>query len=572
MAVNNGLIYLVEDGDLLGDRIHEVDLSSGFVIRTFIPPFAEGSFNSAGAFATPDNLNTPVSGTPVPELAILDTTMLDYMKLHDISAGVLGVMRDGAIVYRRSFGWRDAERENALPSYAIMRLASCTKPITAAAIRKLVIDGEISLNDRVFDNGNNGGLLNYVPFGTPDSRIYDITVEHLLHHEGGWDRDIAGDLTYRELQIADEMNITSPPGRDATVRWIMGQPLQYDPGTVYAYSNIGYMLLGLIVEEVSGNSHLTFLRENIFEPMGVSANRVEQGRTFEVDHDAREPWYNHNGYTGENVFYPTYHPSEFVYQPYGSWDHEARIGQGGIVTGPVPLLKFLDTYQVNGDDIGGPRPAPGSWNWNHTGGFAGTSTLARQRGSGINYVVLFNKSKTYGEDYSTEIRAILDNVLSNINNWPTTDVTRNTANDFQLPNGELVFGGFAELEESDDLDLVARRRGSDLQARVVIEAQTTARIFAPDILEFNLECAVFARGIVNQSIDMYNNRSQQWEQVDSRVASRFVDRAVSVAPRGDLTRFVDARDGTVRVRCRFESPSPRQQFSVNIDQIGWDIE
>lgn len=572
LAVNNGLIYLVEDGDLLGDRIHEVDLSSAFVIRTFIPPFAAGSFNSAGAFATPDNLNTPMSGTPVPELAILDTTMLDYMKLHDIGAGMLGVMKDGVIVYRRGFGWRDAERENKLPSYAIMRLASCTKPITAAAIRKLVADGDISLGDRVFSDGSNGGLLNYVPFGTPDSRIYDITVEHLLHHEGGWDRDIAGDLTYRELQIAEDMGIPSPPGRDATVRWIMGQPLQFTPGSTSAYSNIGYLLLGLIVEQESGDSHLTFLRENIFEPMGVAANQVEQGHTFDVNQDAREPWYNHNGYTGDNVFYPTYHPSELVWQPYGSWDHEARIGQGGLVAGPVPLLKFLDTYQVNGDLIGGPRPAPGSWNWNHTGGFPGTSTLVRQRGSGINYVVLFNKRTTYGGDYSGEIKSIMDELLDRITDWPTVDVTRNTANDFQLQNGELVFGGFAELEESDDLDLVARRRSTDLQSRVVIEFATTARIFDPDIFEFQLECAVFARGLVNQSIDMYNLRNQQWEQVDSRAASHFVDRTVSVSPRSDYDQFIDPRDGTVRVRCRFESPSQRQQFSVNIDMIGWDIE
>jgi CubicO group peptidase (beta-lactamase class C family) len=570
LAVNNGFAYLVEDGNLLGDRIHEVDLSSGFVTRTFIPPFAAGGANSAGAFATPDNLNTPVGGVPVPELAILDTTMIDYMRLRDISAGTLSVMRDGVIVYHRVFGWRDAERQNNLPSYTIMRLASVTKPLTAAAIRELINDGLLSLNRRVFNNGNNNGILTYTPFGTPDPRIYDITVDHLLHHEGGWDRSIAGDLTYRELQIADEMNIDSPPGRDATVRWIMGQPLQFDPGSDSAYSNIGYLLLGLIVEEISGDSHLTFLRNNVFAPLGVSGNQVEMGHTFDINQDAREPWYNHNGYTGDNVFYPAYHPQEFVWEPYGSWDHEARIGQGGVVASPIAVLRFLGAYRVNGDNIGVPTTTPATWN--HTGGFPGTSTLARQRSDGINYVVLFNKQATYGDSYSNEIRGILDDVLGRISDWPTADVTWTNVNEFTIPNGQLVSGGLEELEESDDLDLVARRNVNDVRSRIFIEARTTSRVHNPVNLQVTLEGAVFARGRVDQSVDLFNHRSQQWERVDTRAAAQFIDRVTTITPDGDLIRFVDPQDGTVMIRCRFESVSPRQQFALYLDQLVFRIQ
>lgn len=569
VAVNNGLIYLVEDGDLAGDRIHEVDLSSGFVIRTFNTPFSEGSFNSAGAFATPDSINTPVSGVPVPELAILDATMLNYMRARDIGAAVLGVSKGGVIVYRRAFGWRDAERQNNLPSYTIMRLASVTKPVTAAAIMELVNDGQISLNDFVFNNGSNNGLLTYTPFGTASPLIYAITVRDLLQHEGGWDSGTTGDLTYMELQIASEMGISSPPGRDATVEWIMGQPLQYVPGTVNAYSNIGYLLLGLIVEEVSGQSHLDFLRDEVFEPMGVFGSQIQWSRTFEVDHDAREPWYNHNGYRSENVFYPTFHPDEFVYSPYGGWDQEARIGQGGIVASPVAILKLLDNYQVFGSNIGGP---PLSGNWSHTGSYTGTNTLARQRSDDVNYVVLFNKRTTYGNSYAGEIANLLDDVISGISDWPDVDVTGSFVNQFVLPAGQLVFGGLEDIEESDDLDLVARRSNSDLQSRVFIQVSATARVRDPDIFEFRLESAVFARGLVNQSIDLFNYRSEEWEQVDARPASRFVDNVVSVEPDGDLIRFVDPRDGTVQARVRYESPSPRQQFSVNIDQMIFSIE
>ena len=279
------------------------------------------------------------------------------------------------------------------------------------------------MSDFVFDNGNNGGILNIDPFGTPDPRIYTITVENLLQHRGGWDRGIAGDHTYRETQIATALGLPSPPGRLATVRWIMGRPLQYDPGTTYAYSNIGFLLLGMIVEEVAGQSHDDFVHDSLFSPLGVSSHQIFVGRTFESDNDPREPWYNGNGFKHANVFYPDFDASLVVQGPYGSWDHEARIGQGAWVANPLALLEYLDKYQVNGDNIGGPRLPPGNWQWNHTGALSGTNTLARQRGDGINYVVLFNKRPTYGSQYSSQIRGILDPIFDGISNWPTDDVT-----------------------------------------------------------------------------------------------------------------------------------------------------
>ena len=90
-------------------------------------------------------------------------------------------------------------------------------------------------------------------------------MNHLLQHTGGWDRDAPGidDLTYKERTIASQMGVPSPPGRDLTLNWILGEPLHHDPGTTYAYSNIGYMALGMIVEKYSGKKHIDFLREDV---------------------------------------------------------------------------------------------------------------------------------------------------------------------------------------------------------------------------------------------------------------------------------------------------------------------
>lgn len=340
-----------------------------------------------------------------------ETLMTAFMLRHDIEAGALGIMRNGDIVFERGFGWKDVQRQVALPPDAMMRLASVSKPITAAAIRALVVDGLIQLDDRAFDVGQaSGGLLPLDPFPTlGDARLADVTVLHLLQHRGGWDRAIAGDLTYREIDIADAMSVASPPGRINTVRYILGQPLEFTPGSSYAYSNIGFLVLGLVIEEVTGRDYLSYVFETVLEPLGVPPADFVQGRTFPQDRDEREPWYDHSG-TGPNVFDPTGPP---VRLPDGSWHHEARIAQGGLVAPTRTILEFLDVYQIAGDGIGTRRSgSEGSgWRWNHTGSLPGTNTLARQRGDGINYVVLFNSRPSSGTSYSTLIRSDIDAIL-----------------------------------------------------------------------------------------------------------------------------------------------------------------
>ncbi|MCP4847005.1 MAG: beta-lactamase family protein, partial [Verrucomicrobiaceae bacterium] len=270
------------------------------------------------------------------------------------------------------------------------------------------------------------GILDYNAFGTRDARLTDITVNHLLQHRGGWDRDAPGipDHTYQEKQIANEMGIDSPPSRVNIVRWIMGQPLQFAPGTNTAYSNIGFLLLGLIVEEVSGGSLLDYLEENVLTPIGITTSQITYGRTFKIDQDAREPYYDAGASTASNVFFPASSNDPLVERPYGSWNHEARIGQGAIIADPFAILAYLAAHQVAGGNIGGPRPAPGNWTWSHTGSLWGTESLARQRGDGINYAVMFNKRATSGTSYALQMRNTLDDIIESgtIGSWPTTDV------------------------------------------------------------------------------------------------------------------------------------------------------
>jgi len=366
-----------------------------------------------GGLTACSSTTAPTAGLPDtgPTLERFDSLMLSFMARHGIGAGALGIMRGGEVVYEEGFGWQDASHQTVLPDDALMRLASVTKPLTASAIRKLESRGQLALDDHAFNLGQEGGgILELVPFPMPgDPRLEEITVRDLLRHRGGWDRDIAGDLTYREIQIAGEMGVPSPPGRENTVRYILGRPLEHEPGSVYAYSNIGFLVLGLIVEEVTGTDHLEYIRSEILAPLGVPATELILGRTFPTDRDPREPWYDSNALSS-NVFDPT---GALVRAPDGGWHHEARVGQGGLVASTYALLEWLDDYIVSGDEIGAQRSGTegAGWRRNHTGSLSGTNTLARQRGDGVNYVVLFNKRPSSSTSYSTLIRGEIDALL-----------------------------------------------------------------------------------------------------------------------------------------------------------------
>ncbi len=344
------------------------------------------------------------------------TALLEqFTEQHGIGAAALGVMWNGDIIYEGATGFMDAERRIPVVRDVMMRIASVTKPITAAAIRQLAADGRLSLDDPVFDLGQpGGGLLALDPFPRlGDPRLEQITVLHLLRHEGGWDREVAPDWVFREIEIAEAMSLPSPPGRENTVRFVLGQPLQFDPGAQSAYSNIGYLVLGLIIEEVSGQDYMTYVRENIFAPLGVPAGDVIQGRTLPGDRSEREPWYDAEG-TGPNVFAPS---GRRVRWPDGGWDHEAMIGHAGLVASTRALLAFIEAYEVWGDGIGRRRGGgedSGWWRF-HTGTLRGTNALVYQRGNGINYAVLFNRRAAVSDRsyYVKQFMEVLNEQLVN---------------------------------------------------------------------------------------------------------------------------------------------------------------
>jgi len=128
------------------------------------------------------------------------------------------------------------------------RLASLAKPVTAAAVLRLVDEKRISLDTPVPEAGPG------------------ITVRHLLQHSGGWDRSIAGDPIGNPATVTD---IGVSPPYDCMDIAKRLPPAQFRPGTRYAYSNIGYCWLGHIIEQRTGQSYAQYVEREVLASRGA---------------------------------------------------------------------------------------------------------------------------------------------------------------------------------------------------------------------------------------------------------------------------------------------------------------
>ncbi len=163
----------------------------------------------------------------------------------------------------------EANVETGLPMKTadIFMIGSITKTFTATLVLQLVDDGKVNLEDK---------LEKYVPDFPNSDRI---TIRQLLTHTSGIPEWAADD------EIREE--VVNEPGKGWTVEKmieIVGQqPLLFEPGTDYSYANVGYFLLGAVIEKASGKSVEENIKERIAEPLGLENTFLPDGPTFKGD-------------------------------------------------------------------------------------------------------------------------------------------------------------------------------------------------------------------------------------------------------------------------------------------------
>jgi CubicO group peptidase (beta-lactamase class C family) len=167
-----------------------------------------------------------------------------------VPGAALLVVHDGKTVVRRSYGKSNLEDGPVGTPETNFRLASVTKQFTAAAVLLLAEDRKLTLDDRV---------KKWLP--SLPSALDSVTITHLLTHTSGIVdyEDVIPSGTKAQLHDVDVLHLLEP--QDSTY---------FKPGTSYRYSNSGYALLALIVERASGKSFATFLRDRIFQPLGMT--------------------------------------------------------------------------------------------------------------------------------------------------------------------------------------------------------------------------------------------------------------------------------------------------------------
>ncbi|MCA9212512.1 MAG: serine hydrolase, partial [Planctomycetales bacterium] len=390
------------------------------------------------------------TGERQPEFGDVDAVLANFLKTHRIPGASLAITDGSRLVYARGFGYADVGRREPVTPQSLFRIASISKPITAAAILRLVDQAKLSLDDKVLD------IIKYDPYlegdAKSDERQNDITIRDLLQHRGGWDRDQSFDAMFMSTEFSQLLGVVPPASPETIIRVMLGKPLDFAPGQRYAYSNYGYSLLGRVIETVTGKPYEEYVKHDVLSPIGVSAMCI--GATRLDGRKENEVRY-YDPRLGSSVFAEDLGSS--VPQPYGAWHLEAMDSHGAWLASASDLVRFASNLDSPEDSIlsaesisemtkrpeglaghtedGTPKSNYYGLGWSvtrddngrlrlsHSGSLPGTNTILIRRPDGRNVALLFNTRVTAKE--SRVVGAVLpdlENAIDNVKQWPKHDL------------------------------------------------------------------------------------------------------------------------------------------------------
>lgn len=394
------------------------------IVDRLEPEWFESAFLAVRSLPTAVEVESgppPVTGKPNRGFAPFDELMQSVLEEFGVPGAALAVARNGNLVYARGYGYADLKAKQPVMPTSLFRIASISKPITAAAVLKLVERRKLSLDDKVsqlLDLGKPGG--EHSPADAPADAWREVTIRHLLQHTGGWDREKSFDPMFRSVEFAREAGMEPPADASAVIRAMLRRELDFHPGERAAYSNFGYCLLGRVVEKAAGEPYAQAVYKLVLTPMGIQ--RMKLARTHVEDRAPGEVRYYVLGAerTGKSVFSGDLDAA--VPLPYGAWCIETMDAHGGWLASAVDLVRFgtqlesklLSTKSVQAmtelppgaagyESNGAPKDvyyglgwcvrrvdAEGHVNIWHTGALDGTSALLVRRHDGLCWAVLFN--------------------------------------------------------------------------------------------------------------------------------------------------------------------------------------
>lgn len=249
--------------------------------------------------------------------AHMDKRIPDLMKLYRIPGCNIALIHGHEIVWVKSFGYADLESRRILTDNTPMSVQSITKSVTAWGVMKLAEKGLIDLDAPVMS------YLTSWQFPQTDYAVEKVTIRRLLSHTAG-------------MPIGDFTDIYSPGEEMPSLREKLTQEaiLFREPGTGFSYSNVGYHLLELLIEDVTGQSFAEYIRSEVLIPLGMET------ATFEVDDAMMQ--YPPTGYTLSGKPVPVYvYPQKASGGLFATAEDIARFALAGMQENSVLSADYV---------------------------------------------------------------------------------------------------------------------------------------------------------------------------------------------------------------------------------------
>ena len=405
------------------------DLTFGYSGRTEV-------LENMSAFKPKHSSSLSNFSSDIEAFAPMDLAIERFIRQWGVAGASVAVAKDGRLVYAKGFGYSNREDGEPMQPSNILRVASVSKLITAVAVMKLVEDGMLSLNQKVF--GGKGVLNHYVYSDYIDERVEEITVKQLLNHSAGWTTRW-GDHLFMQESIARQLNKELPLTSDDIICFALAKRLHFAPGSGSSYNNIGYVILEKVIEKVSGKTYESYVIENIFRPIGIMDAFIAHN-------------YDSLRYPVETRYYEVPEAElvrafdgrqELVLKSRGGNDIRTLGAAGGWVISSVSLVKILLAIEpetkkgiISSKSINlltqvEPGHQPIGWRWVsndgskwRSGSFAGTSALAISRCDGITYAFITNTSPWVGARFPYEVNRMMTRALLRVEQWPEVDLLR----------------------------------------------------------------------------------------------------------------------------------------------------
>ena len=397
---------------------------------------SENDRNNAAPGIIPLSYKISNQSTNFPEAHIVDSLVDEFMHRYDIEGASVAITKYDRLVYAKGFGYSDLTDSLHVTPRSLFRIASVSKLITAVAIMKLVENEKLGLDDKVF--GPDGILNDSIYQNYTDNRYEQITVRELLEHTAGWNGK-KSDPVFNSLYVAQVMDVPPPASMPVIIEYALSHKLDFTPGKRYSYSNLGYCVLGQIIEKVTGMKYEDYIQFSILHPLGIYDMHIgksfeDQSYPYEVHYYDMSKSYKMWAFDGSD---------ELVPAEYGGNNMQLLGAAGGWIASAPELAKLLvaiDGYNSRADILShrtietmvrpkgrnehqiGWRGADGRGTWWRTGTLSGTSALVMRQGNETTWIMLLNTTPRRRKRIHNIMARTMFQAIHSVDDWPSYDL------------------------------------------------------------------------------------------------------------------------------------------------------